>query len=101
MNELKNKIREYILKKKENKRIISITHYKIAKDFNIDKDLALELCIEFDKEGILTTQYYYDCDNCCNMEWFTDVRDIPYACSGCETEISDSDIFVEFKIRRY
>ncbi|HDK7194922.1 TPA: hypothetical protein PTV74_003229 [Clostridium botulinum] len=68
VDELKNKIREYLLNIKKIRRIISITHYKIAKEFNIDEDLALELCIEFDKEGILTTQYYYDCDNCCNTE---------------------------------
>ncbi|EQC1535533.1 hypothetical protein [Clostridium botulinum] len=58
------------------------------------------MCKEFGKEGILITQYYYDCDNCCNMEWFDDDRDIPYVCSECENELSDSDIFVEFKIRR-
>ncbi|HCL4447175.1 TPA: hypothetical protein N2D16_002780 [Clostridium botulinum] len=99
-DELKNKIREYILKKKKNKRIIGFTHYNIAKEFNIDEDLALELCIEFDKEGILTIQYCYDCDNCCNMELLNDIQDIPYACSECGNEISDSDIFVGFKIRR-
>lgn len=101
VDELKNKIREYILNEKKNKRIISITHYKIARDFNIDEDLALELCIEFDKEGILTTQYYYDCDNCCNTEWFSDIRDmIPFTCSECGNKISEFDIFVKFKIRR-